>query len=105
MYAISSDAAALPVITAISDIATVPEMFDVSVAAARLIITTIYRIVSVISELHHYQCNRLIFYAFLLLRFKFSPRYICISGQLACIMNFFNVLVSRARLTNASLLM
>ena len=76
MYAISSDAAALPVITAaISDIATFPEMFDVSVAAARLIITTIYRIVSNISELHHYQCNRLIFYAFLLLQFKYSPLY------------------------------
>ena len=76
MYAISSDAPALAVITAASyDIATVPEMFDVSVAAARLIITTIYRIVSVISELHHYQCNRLIFYAFLLLQFKYSPLY------------------------------
>ena len=102
MYAISWDAAALPVITAaISDIATFPEMFDVSVSAARLIITTIYLIISVILELHHYQCNCLIFYAFLSL----PHRYICISGQLSCIMNFFNVLVSRARPTNASLLM
>ena len=79
-------------------------MFDVLVAAARLIITTIYRIVSVTSELHHSQCNHLIFYAFLLLQFKYSPLYMY-SGRLACIMNFFNFLVSRARLTNASLLM
>ncbi len=75
MYVISSDAAAPPVITAIFDIATVPQMFEVSDAAARLIITTIYRIVSVISGLHHYQCNHLIFYAFLLLQFKYSPLY------------------------------